>query len=192
MRVKSRRKAREAALKALYEVEIGKGFPLEVLRDTLDLADLEPELHDFAETLVTGVLAEQERIDNLLNGFLTGWDLERVATVDKNMLRLAYYELERYPQIPPAVTIDEAIEIARKYSTAESGKFVNGVLARALETLPKANWDPSDVNREPEQEEKEEEFVPEVIEETIKADSEEAGKLAKVGGWKLRPEEDVK
>lgn len=82
----------------------------------------------FAQTLVRGVLEKRQEIDDQLSALSTGWALDRQATVDRNIMRLAAYEILYLPDIPAGATINEAVEIAKKYSTAESGRFVNGIL----------------------------------------------------------------
>jgi transcription antitermination protein NusB len=182
---KSRRKAREAALQVLYEVEIGKTPLAAALRDTLEAAELPDDLRRFAEELVNGVREHQAELDDRLSALITEWDLDRIAAVDRNMLRIGAFELLHLPGIPPAVTINEAIEISRKYSTAESGKFVNGILGKLLENCPKASWNPSEAPPEELEEIMHEPPIePEL--EVLDAESEEAKRLSKVGGWRLR------
>jgi N utilization substance protein B len=82
----------------------------------------------FAQTLVRGVLEKMQEIDDRLSALSTGWALDRQAAVDRNIMRLAAYEILYLPDIPTGATINEAVEIAKKYSTAESGRFVNGIL----------------------------------------------------------------
>jgi N utilization substance protein B len=136
---------------------------------------------------VVSIRNGQAALDKLLALIILEYDYSRVAIVDKNVLRIAAYELLHEPSIPPAVTINEAIEISRKFSTIESGKFVNGVLGKLLEQSPKANWDPA--TAPPEQEEMAPATEPvEVIEETIEADSDEAKGLKRIGAWKLKSE----
>lgn len=183
---KSRRKARVAALQALYKIEIAKSPIAVAVEEMRDHSDLTPDLADYAEKLIRGVRTDQAYIDRVLSEIIKEYDYDRVAVVDKNVLRIAAFELFKEPSIPPAVTIDEAIEIARKYSTLESGKFVNGILGRLLEDSPKANWDQSLAPAE-----ELEEFIPddepiEVEEETIQADSDQAKVIARIGGWKIR------
>ena len=185
MRIKSRRQAREAALRALYEVEVGKTPPETSIANLEAFEQLPDDLRQFAQELVTGVLAEKPRLDAMIAEKLKEYGMARVAAVDRNLLRLACFELHHCPEIPPKVTLNEAIELAKKYSTAESGKFVNGVLAAILEESPKANWTTSadealfeETTREPE---------PEV--EEVQEDSPEVQELAKVGKWKLRSED---
>jgi N utilization substance protein B len=94
------------------------------------LRHLPASLHtaSFAQTLVRGVLEKRQEIDDRLSALSTGWALDRQATVDRNIMRLAAYEILYLPDIPAGATINEAVEIAKKYSTAESGRFVNGIL----------------------------------------------------------------
>ncbi len=182
---KSRRKARIAALQALYKIEIAKSPIATAIEELREHSDLSPDLLAYAENVVRIVRDQQAHIDKRLASIIKEYDYDRVAVVDKNVLRIAMYELFREPAIPPAVTINEAIEISRKFSTLESGKFVNGVLGRPLQDSPKANWDPATAPPEFAEESEPEEPV-EVEEETLQADSEEAKKLSRVAGWKLK------
>jgi N utilization substance protein B len=124
----SRRRAREVALKTLYQVEITE-FPWQNLiqenaqQDKLDQISLE-----FAGNLVKSVLEHEEKLDDLIKAKLEHWDFERVNLMDKNVLRLAVAEMLYFPEIPIKVSMDEAIELAKKYSYAEAGGFVNGIL----------------------------------------------------------------
>lgn len=183
---KNRRQAREAALKALYQIEVGKIRLAPAIADMAENADLSPDLRKFAEEVVTGFFMHQAELDDRIASLVQEWDFERIAHVDRNVLRIAAFELFYRPEIPPLVTINEAIEIAKKYSTAESGRFVNGVLARLAEDSPKAEWDPSSVVVEPEEPAPKEEDVPV---ETITEESPEIEELAKVGFWKIRKTE---
>lgn len=89
----------------------------------------------FARDLVEGVVRQRERIDAVIEKYARDWTLERMANVDRNVLRLAICELLFMPDIPPSVTVDEAVELAKKYSTAESGRFVNGILGNLIRNL---------------------------------------------------------
>ena len=185
---KSRRKAREAALQTLYEIEVGKASPDTSMANTLEAAALDPELSDYAVRLTAGVREHESDLDKHIASLVQGYDYSRLAAIDRNILRIAGYELFYEPAVPPKVTINEAIEIAKKYSTAESGRFVNGVLGRLVEVSPKAQWDPSQVRAiEDEEIVREQPGGGEV--ETLEAGSKEAEELAKVGGWKLRSDE---
>lgn len=186
----SRRKARIAALQALYKIEIAKSPIATAVDEMRDHSDLSPFLSDYAEKLISGVRNNQALLDQRLSQIIREYDYDRVAVVDKNVLRIAAFELLFEPSIPPAVTINEAIEIARKYSTIESGKFVNGILGKLLEESPKANWDPASAPPEEQEEIAHDDEPVEVVEETIDADSDEAKKLSRIGGWKLKSDAD--
>jgi N utilization substance protein B len=118
-----RREARERALEILYEADTKAARPTEVL------AGLAVAPDPFAAALVTGIDADLDEIDTLLRHFSEGWSLERMAVVDRAVLRIAVYELRQSPDVPTAVVLSEAVELAKQYSTNESGRFVNGVLA---------------------------------------------------------------
>jgi len=94
------------------------------------LKSAEREVVEFAERVVKGTLQHREDIDKKLQGVTRNWDLRRMAIVDRNVLRMAVYELMFCPDVPPKVVINEAIEIGKKFSTANSGGFVNGILDR--------------------------------------------------------------
>jgi N utilization substance protein B len=148
---------------------------------------------EYAERLVRGVVANRLELDTTLIALVQGYDYGRLLAVDRNVMRLAAYELIHEATIPPAVSLNEAIEIARKYSTEESGKFVNGVLAAVKDRSPKAQWDPDTAPPEfDETPEPDAELLgdPEPVEEvTVSEDSPEA-KVAKRHGWVLRSDED--
>ncbi len=118
-----RHEARERALALLYEAEMKRVGTAEVLR-TLSVA---PD--PFAVALVEGAAAHASRIDALVATAAKGWEIERMPVLDRNILRLATYELIAEPDVPVAVVIDEAVELAKQYSTEFSGGFVNGVLS---------------------------------------------------------------
>ncbi|RMG43285.1 MAG: transcription antitermination factor NusB [Acidobacteria bacterium] len=128
----ARRRGREAALRMLYQAELS-GEPAEaVLRAYLNggLSDrpLEPEARRFAERLFRGVDERRDELDALLRAGSAHWRLERMAVVDRNVLRLALFELLEERETPAAVILDEAVELAKLYGGEESGAFVNGVL----------------------------------------------------------------
>lgn len=185
MRVKSRRAAREAALRALYEVEVGKTSPETSIQNIEAFGELSEDLREFACQVVKGVLSNLGQLDSVIGEKLRDYGLDRVATVDRNLLRIACFELLHCPEIPPKVTLNEAIDLAKKYSTAESGKFVNGVLAAILSESPKAVWSA----RADEEILEESPSEPEPVVEQLELDSPEAQELAKVGKWTLRSEE---
>lgn len=194
MPIKSRRKAREVALRALYAAEIS-GDPLEhTIALALEEILLVSDLTEFATELATRTWENRSSLDRQISPLLRGYSLDRLAAVDRNLLRMSLAELLYFPGIPPAVTINEAIEIARKYSTAESGKFVNGVLGSALQNTDKANWDPENAPAEfqdygPEEAPEVEEEEVEIVAEPLIAASPEAKRLARIGGWTLKTED---
>jgi len=126
--VGTRRRARELALQLLYQHE-HTGADLEAMQTDFDEWTGAPDaVREFADFLLRGTLANLEQLDEELARQTAHWRLERLAAVDRNILRLAMFELMHEPDTPPAVVIDEAIEIAKKFGAEESGRFVNGVL----------------------------------------------------------------
>ncbi len=134
----SRREARELALRMLFELDLGKQPVDEVVQAALAQSHLDESHRTLAEDLVRGTLAHQSQIDARVAALATDWALDRQAAVDRNILRLASYELLYRPDAPVAAVVNEAIELAKKYSTAESGRFVNGVLG-ALARVPRGD-----------------------------------------------------
>jgi len=122
----SRTKAREFALQALYQQDTAGGTGLEVLAGHFD--PLDRETRAFAEELLRGVTRERAEIDQLIEKASTNWKLERMARVDRNILRLAVFEFLRLPDVPVRVTLNEAIELGKKFGSEESPGFVNGIL----------------------------------------------------------------
>jgi len=193
MAIAERRSAREAVLRALYEVEIGGSTPESALTNACEQAPLSLELEVFAMELGLGVLNNLAKIDGLLEPLIPDYSYSRLAAVDRNMLRIAAFELFYMESIPPAVTIDEAVDIARKYSMVESAKFVNGVLGQLLLISPKAHWDASKVLSDlVEKSEPSAPFQPEIeeVEEPLEANSEKAKMLTKLSGWVIKTESD--
>lgn len=127
--MRKRTKAREHALKILYAVDI-TGEEAKVCIDTYWETNEEKdiEVKRFANSIVLGAANNGKAIDKLISKYATNWQLDRMAVIDRNILRLATYELLFADEIPPKVTINEAIDIAKRYGDSDSGKFVNGVL----------------------------------------------------------------
>jgi len=123
-----RRRARELALQMLYRHELASASVESMLEDFEELRRAPEQVREFALRLVRGTLERLPEIDAELAAQTANWRLERLAAVDRNILRLAAYELLYEPEIPPAVVLDEAIEIAKKFGADESARFVNGVL----------------------------------------------------------------
>jgi len=123
-----RRKSRELALQLLYQNDLAGTGPEEMFRRTEEYAEAKPEVQEYAARLLLGTLARRDELDAKLSERSEHWRLGRMPAVDRNLLRLALYELLYEEETPDAVVIDEAVEIAKKFSTPSSGPFVNGVL----------------------------------------------------------------
>jgi N utilization substance protein B len=130
----SRTKARKRALDVLFEGELRGAVLGSTLADRLAAA--EPPVNPYTVTLVEGVREHQARIDDLLRTYSVGWSLERMPTVDRNLLRIAAYEILYADDVPDAVAVSEAVNLASELSTDESAAFVNGLLARLVEVKP--------------------------------------------------------
>jgi N utilization substance protein B len=128
----SRRRAREYVLKALYAYELGESSEEEIQQSIIKKGGLDEKTLSFAIRLFENVIRHLEEIDEHIEGLATNWKIERIAVVDKNVLRMAICEVEFMPDIPVKVAINEAIELVKKYSTLESASFVNGILDHVL------------------------------------------------------------
>jgi N utilization substance protein B len=131
----SRRKARELALQMLYQWEVGKHQPAEVISSFLRAQRLNPEVESFARSLFEGTVADVSSLDRQIRAQSKNWRPERMAAVDRNVLRVALFEL-LHSDTPPAVVINEALEIVRRFSGGDGVEFVNGVLDGIRKTLP--------------------------------------------------------
>ena|SRR5437764_9090079 len=129
MSMTARRKARKRAIDVLYEADIRSVDPVTMLADRVGAPDL-PPVNDYTVTLVEGVNTHRTRIDELLAEHSEGWSVQRMPSVDRAVLRLGLYELLWESDVPDAVVIDEAVELAKTLSTDDSPRFVNGVLGR--------------------------------------------------------------
>ncbi|SMO90480.1 transcription antitermination factor NusB [Fodinibius sediminis] len=134
-----RREARKAVLQALYANEIGKGKWTEIIKSVIKPKLTDPDTFKFGERLFLKVVNNQETLDEVIQSHINNWSIDRLNAVDRLILRLAIAEFLFFEQIPTKVTINEAIEIAKKFSTKKSGNFVNGILDSALEQLKKDN-----------------------------------------------------
>lgn len=130
----NRRKLREKALQVLYAYEMNREG-LELLLNGV-LADVSSEAdREFTRELVSKAVVNQKALDELIKEKVANWEMDRIALIDRLLLRIAITELMHFPDIPPKVSINEVIEIAKIYSTAKSGKFVNGILDAILSEL---------------------------------------------------------
>lgn len=135
-----RHRMRLVVFKTLFQYEFRKDDPLKILKEVVDRS-LDDKAKDDAKRYVRNIFENLKEIDNIISQYLENWTLDRLSSVDRNVLRLGTYELLYEADVPIEVTIDEAIEIAKKYGTENSGKFVNGVLDRiAKEKAPKEKF----------------------------------------------------
>lgn len=136
----NRREAREAALKAIYAVEIGKNSTQQATKLIIkeSLTD-DTEAIKFAEKLLLTTVDFAVDFDQLIEQHIKNWDVNRLAVIDKLILRMAISELLHFDEVPTKVTINEAIELAKEYSTRKSGNFVNGILDAILNRLNDEN-----------------------------------------------------
>jgi N utilization substance protein B len=125
--MRKRTLAREYALKLLYRIDITQEKVEDVISDSFPRIR-DKEIKKFALNIVRGTWEGKETIDEKIKKYALKWDLNRMAVVDRNILRMAIYELLNLNEIPPKVSINEAIELAKKYGDEDSGKFVNGIL----------------------------------------------------------------
>lgn len=133
-----RRKAREYALQILYQYDITKTPPNRNVLDSFwKEHNCSEDIRRFTEELVTGTINNLSDIDFMICTVAENWELERIAAVDRNILRSATYELLYKDDIPAAVTLNEAIEIAKKYSTGDSSSFINGLLDKVTQRIKK-------------------------------------------------------
>jgi len=130
--MKRREQARQIALQALYQLDIRHEAVSPEIVEFLRESTKDPDVYFFARRLTEGAWGWREEADKVIGQAAEHWRIERMATLDRNILRLAAYEIAECPDIPPRVAIDQAIELAKRFSAAESGAFVNGVLDRVL------------------------------------------------------------
>jgi transcription antitermination factor NusB len=126
--MRKRTKARELALQAIYQFDLRGDEVRPDVDDLLARATEDEEVLDFARTLIDGAWLKRAEIDKAIESAARNWEMRRMAAIDRNILRIATFELLFLPDVPPVVTINEAIDMAKKYSTKKSGHFVNGIL----------------------------------------------------------------
>lgn len=133
----ARTKARKRAVDAVFAADLRKISPLTLLDDVADLAadrqNQEP-IFGYAREIVQGVVDNHEEIDDLLETYSQGWALDRMPNLDRAILRVAVWEILHNPEVPDAVAVNEAVEMAKELSTDDSGSFVNGLLSRIAST----------------------------------------------------------
>ena len=124
----ARRKSRELAMQALFCMDMLKNESEELLERLSEMLKLAPDIQRFYMTLIKGVIDNKSRIDQLIERFSSNWKISRMGCVDRNILRIAAYEILYCHDIPPKVSINEAVDIGKLYGTEESGSFINGIL----------------------------------------------------------------
>lgn len=137
----ARRSGREAALQMLFAMEATTQGPDEVIAGFWRNFEGDPEGRSYADALVRGVAEQLAAIDKLITSASTNWRIERMSRVDRNLLRLGGYELAHRRDVPRAVILDEAVELAKSFGSDDSSVFVNGVLARIADDLDRRDTD---------------------------------------------------
>ena len=134
--MKVRRQAREIALQALYEIDSAGHTPARALEHLIEDEKLSDEGKQFATALVEGVLGCQASLDEIIAKHAPEWPVDQLAIVDRNILRIALYELQSNPDVPIKVAINEAVELAKTFGSDTAPRFINGVLGTFLQTHP--------------------------------------------------------
>lgn len=182
----SRRAAREATIKVLYAMLVGGRSRDEAIRGVLEVEPYGHEVVEFVKGVIQPIQSHQDQIIATIESFLAkGWEFDRLSVTDRCVLVLAVYELYHVPEIPPAATINEAVSIAKKYGDADSGRFVNGLLGKLVQSSPKADWKPGQERdlMEP-TDELESDVEPE--EELVVEGSAQHEEMIQAGAWSIR------
>lgn len=185
--VRSRRLARESAFQALYEIDTAETEVDEAIQSATNREPFVPEAIEYIESLVKGTVEQLEVIDEQISALLSkNWDLSRIAKVDRAILRMAFFELDHIESMPPKVTISEAVIMAKKFGSEESGRFVNGVLGKYLPSSAKAVWAPSKVGTSTLSEDDEQTPQPIEVDHMDVEEGSEEHELLRKGGWLLK------
>ena len=145
----TRRHAREWTVQFLFQRDFNANDVERALADFWNGKQSDPKTRRFTEDLVRGVLPNLPEIDAKLQHYAEHWDVKRMNAVDRNVMRLALYEMLYRPDIPPVVSINEAVDIAKAFSSLESGRFVNGILDRARKDLDRPSREAVSEKQEP-------------------------------------------
>jgi N utilization substance protein B len=124
----------------LFQIDMAGGEPAEVYPHFWKEHEAELEVKEFAQGLVDGVIRERAALDRIIAGSVENWRIERMAVVDRNILRVAVYELAWLPDTPSVVVLDEAIEVGKKYGSEQSGSFINGILDAVRKRLERGEF----------------------------------------------------
>ncbi|WGS64818.1 transcription antitermination factor NusB [Marinitoga aeolica] len=132
--ISKRRKIREVVLESIFQLDFNNNVTYEeilsLLRDLLENKKVPQSLIEEAEIYIEDIFNNKDDYDNLIKNYLLNWEFDRVANIEKSILRLAIFELKNRNDIPPKVILDEAVELAKKYANKKSAKFINGILDR--------------------------------------------------------------
>jgi transcription antitermination protein NusB len=126
--MKPRTRARSLALQVLYEIDIANHPPTDVFRERLEEMPLQDDLAEFARKIIFGVLPLEQNLDQLISKYALEWPLDQIAAIDRNILRIAFWEFAVQRETPLKVAINEAVELAKLYGSDSAPRFVNGVL----------------------------------------------------------------
>lgn len=137
-----RRRAREAAIQYHFWRDLQHGETPERIEDFWEFCPVKPNVREFAQPLIQGMVEHLTEIDDRIRKYCENYNLDRISAVDRNVLRLAIYEMLYRDDIPPVVSINEAIELAKTFGGAESGGFVNGILDRVRKDLDRPAREP--------------------------------------------------
>ena len=131
--MKSRTRARCLALQVLYEVDMANHPPAEVFRERLEDTPLSDDLAEFVRQIVFGVFPLIHELDHVIEKYAPEWPLDQIATIDRNILRIAFWEFAVYRETPVKVAINEAVELAKQYGSDSAPRFINGVLGTLVD-----------------------------------------------------------
>ena len=147
--MKKRRQSREFALQVLYQWDITRQDIYRTIGLIGECFSLEKGKDEFAERLILGVVEHVEKLDQLIEKYSENWRLERMPVIDRNILRIAAFELQYCDEIPPKVTLNEAIDLGKRYGTEDSGSFINGILDRIQNEAIRKPLQPRSVSKSP-------------------------------------------
>jgi N utilization substance protein B len=152
----SRRNARELALQVLFHIDVGRSDPETALKEAFDREEeagvagrLAESDAAYARELVVGTWTHRDEIDSLIATYAKDWSVDRMVGVDRNIMRIAIYEVRHRADVPDGVAADEAVELSKLFSTNESGKFINGILGSVIRGLKSDSPAAGDVKRNP-------------------------------------------
>ena len=133
--MKKRTKARSIALQILYEVDVSRHKPGKVMAERFERLKMEDDLKRFISQIVSGVIQYKEILDEFIADFAPEWPLDQIASIDRNLLRIALWEIAVYQKTPVKVVVNEAVELAKLYGSEGSPRFINGVLGGFIDNL---------------------------------------------------------